>query len=445
LETVDTVVDWFSVFFVVQKSLSQQYEHPLAAQRLKLGRFFGIELFVHWTFGLVVAYVAFTTYSDGGTPAMIAFSVSQLLAVFACVTLHEYGHSLAARRFGVETVDITLLPIGGVARLTRIPRVPMQELIIAVAGPAVNVCIAIFPSVGLMIALSMQPIEFLSDAYEGITGANAAMQSQDVEPVVDKIMEPSLLGFVGSLLVINVFLVLFNMIPAFPMDGGRVLRSILAMALPYGDATRWAQRIGVVCAALMIAFAVSTTPPQFVMLAIAAFIVYAGHMETRQVETTEQLRELTVGDVMSRLAPSVSMDWTMPQLQQWWRDQPHDSAAVVSSGNVVVGMLSVADLVTHLKPAVDGLAIDRIDSRLTAGQIASHDVSPVMAAVPLESILGEMSKYRQLPVVDEGYHLIGWLDFDTILARAAMARASKQAGLGPASTVEKPADYLFLI
>ena len=375
---------------------------------------------------------------------MVAFSVSQLLAVFVCVTLHEYGHSLAARRFGVETVDITLLPIGGVARLTRIPRVPIQELIIAVAGPAVNVCIAMVLSIGLMIALSMQPLEFLSDAYQGISGASGNVESQVTEPAVDTIMAPTLLGFVISLLVINVFLVLFNMIPAFPMDGGRVLRSILAMGLPYGDATRWAQRIGVVCAALMIAFAVSTTPPQFVMLAIAAFIVYAGHMETRQVETTERLRELTVSDVMSRLAPSVSMDWTVPQLQQWWRDQPHESAAVVSSGNVVVGMLSVTDLVKHLQ-LESGQAVNITDLRLTAGQIANHDIHPVMTSVLLESIIGEMSKYRQLPVVDEGYHLVGWLDFDTILARAAMARASKQSGLNPTSTVEKPADYLFLL
>ena len=375
---------------------------------------------------------------------MVAFSVSQLLAVFVCVTLHEYGHSLAARRFGVETVDITLLPIGGVARLTRIPRVPIQELIIAVAGPAVNVCIAMVLSIGLMIALSMQPLEFLSDAYQGISGGSGNVESQGVEPAVDTIMAPTLLSFVISLLVINVFLVLFNMIPAFPMDGGRVLRSILAMGLPYGDATRWAQRIGVVCAALMIAFAVSTTPPQFVMLAIAAFIVYAGHMETRQVETTERLRELTVSDVMSRLAPSVSMDWTVPQLQQWWRDQPHESAAVVSSGNVVVGMLSVTDLVKHLQ-LESGQAVNINDLRLTAGQIANHDIHPVMTSVLLESIIGEMSKYRQLPVVDEGYHLVGWLDFDTILARAAMARASKQSGLNPTSTVEKPADYLFLL
>ena len=369
---------------------------------------------------------------------MAVFAVAQLFAVFTCVTLHEYGHSLAARRFGVETVDITLLPIGGVARLTRIPRIPIQELVIAVAGPAVNVCIAILLGIGLMTAMSISPLEFIVGASQAITGSDNDMPT--VESANDAIMEPSILGFAVSLLVINVFLVLFNMVPAFPMDGGRVLRSILAMGLPYAAATRWAQRIGVVCAALMIAFAVSTTPPQFVMLAIAAFIIYAGHMETRQVETTEHRRELTAGDVMSRLAPSVSMDWSVPQLQQWWRDQPHASAAVVGPGNVVVGLLSISDLVKHLQQVGAGT-----DPRLTAGQIANHDVPSVAASVLLESILGEMNKYRQMPVVDDGFHLVGWLDFDTILARSAIARASKRDLLCSSPIIEKPADYLFLL
>ncbi len=369
---------------------------------------------------------------------MVVFAVAQLFAVFTCVTLHEYGHSLAARRFGVETVDITLLPIGGVARLTRIPRIPIQELVIAVAGPAVNVCIAILLSIGLMTALSLSPLEFIDGALQAITGSDNDMPT--VEPATDAIMEPSILGFAVSLLVINVFLVLFNMVPAFPMDGGRVLRSILAMGLPYAAATRWAQRIGVVCAALMIAVAVSTTPPQFVMLAIAAFIIYAGHMETRQVEITEHLRELTAGDVMSRLAPSVSMDWSVPQLQQWWRDQPHASAAVVGPGNVVVGLLSISELVKHLQQVGAGP-----DPRWTAGQIANHDAPSVPASVLLESILGEMNKYRQLPVVDDGFHLVGWLDFDTILARSAIARASKRDLLSSSPIIEKPTDYLFLL
>ncbi len=113
----------------------------LLDRRLKLGTFLGIGLYVHWSFALVIAYVAISTRSLGAIG--VAFSITQLLGVFLCVTLHEYGHAMAARRFGIATADITLLPIGGVARLRRMPRIPWQELVVAIAGPAVNVVIVI--------------------------------------------------------------------------------------------------------------------------------------------------------------------------------------------------------------------------------------------------------------------------------------------------------------
>ena len=109
--------------------------------RLSLGKYFGIGLYVHWSFSVLVALAIFRTIDYGFSA--ILFSVFVLCSVFLCVTLHEYGHSLMARKFGVGTVDITLFPIGGVARLERMPRVPWQELLVAVAGPAVNVVLAI--------------------------------------------------------------------------------------------------------------------------------------------------------------------------------------------------------------------------------------------------------------------------------------------------------------
>lgn len=369
---------------------------------------------------------------------MVGFSVAQLLAVFLCVTLHEYGHSLAAKMYGVDTVDITLLPIGGVARLKRIPRVPIQELVIAVAGPAVNVVIAALITVGLVIAIGFQSLDQLGQSSLGLATPEA--DEQTAEYIASTFTEPSLVGFAISLLIINVLLVLFNMIPAFPMDGGRVLRSILAMALPYGAATRWAQRIGIVCAALMAAFAISADPPRLIMVAIAAFIVYAGQMETRQVEMSERLDRLTVDDVMIRRAPAVSMDWTVDQLQRWWQDQSAPTAAVVGLNQVVVGVLSVADLVK----AAEMLAMPENQGvTLTAGQIADHDAPMVEPNVALEAVVGSSQKYRQLPVVDENYRLVGWLDFDSLLARAALAKL-----LGPIVPREsapppQPADYLF--
>lgn len=415
-------------------------ECHLPAQRLKLGRFFGIELFVHWSFGLMIAYVAFSAYSAGGSALMVAFSVAQLITVFLCVTLHEYGHSLAARRYGVDTVDITLLPIGGVARLKRIPRVPIQELIIAIAGPAVNVVIATVIGGCLITITGYEKLSLLGRASIGF--ATTGLDDESYQLISETFTQPSMLGFAIVVFAINMMLVLFNLIPAFPMDGGRVLRSLLAMQLSYGPATRWAQRIGVICAALMAAFAISSEPPKLVMLAIAAFIVYAGSVEAKQVDLSLKLDALSVGDVMSRETPTISMNCTVEHLQRWWQDQAFSTVAVVGMGDVVVGTLSIGDLARYLD------SIEKMPSRMTAvtaGEIADHDVPALEPGMPLEAVMGGIQKYRQLPVVDPRYRLIGWLDYDTIFARATLARATQSMGTRSFAGSEQPADFLFAL
>src|SRR5688500_12655878 len=157
---------------------------------------------------------------------MVGFAIAQLLAVFLCVTLHEYGHSLAARRYGVETVDITLLPIGGVARLKRIPRIPIQEFVIAVAGPAVNVVIAVVIAGILSFVLGVRSLQLLTLDMMGLAPREIDLDLSP--PLIAYAMDSLLISFAIFLVAINVWLVLFNMVPAFPMDGGRVLRSILA-------------------------------------------------------------------------------------------------------------------------------------------------------------------------------------------------------------------------
>ncbi len=403
-------------------------------QRLMLGRFFGIELFVHWTFGLLLAYVAYSTYNDGGSASMIAFDFARLLTVFLCVTLHEYGHALAARRYGIETVDITLLPIGGVARLRRIPRIPIQEFVIAVAGPAVNVVIATVLICVLGAVIGFQPLWRLSLQMMGLASeqGDSGLSAEMNQWIVDS----SLLNLAILMVAINAWLVLFNMVPAFPMDGGRVLRSMLAMALPYGSATRWAQRIGVVCAVLMAAVAMQSDPKQWTMLIIAAFIVYAGQMEARQVEMSDQYSGLRVADVMSQRPAYVSIDWTAEQLQVWWQDQSVSTVAVVGLNNIVVGVLTVGDLARHLeRDAEEGREIQQT----TAGALADYDVPTVEPEAPLEGIMGTLLKYRQLPVVDAHFSLIGWIDFETLTARAALSRLRKAADSRTvASTVHPP-------
>jgi len=401
----------------------------LAAQRFKLGRFFGIELFVHWSFGLLVAYVAYSTYVMGGSPSMVGFAITQLLAIFLCVTLHEYGHSLAARRYGVETVDITLLPIGGVARLKKIPRIPLQEFVIAVAGPLVNVVIValLFTTLGSiygmrpLLEVSISAIGFSPEVSPEVSSGN----NGDLGPPLldDMTVEAAVINFGIFLIVINSWLVLFNLVPAFPMDGGRVLRSILAMGLPYGMATRWAQRIGVVCAALMATIAISSDPIRWPMLLIAGFIIYAGQMEASQVELTDRFEGLTVRDVMSYQPPSVSIDLNTCQLLQWWQMQNCAYAAVVGLGNVVVGVISIGDLARHVKRAKESKESKEDLWRLTAGSIANHDVPLLDPSMSIETAIGSLQKYEQLPVVDYHHKLIGWVDFDTLMARAALSRA----------------------
>ena len=183
---------------------------------IKIARIAGTEVRIHITFLLFLAWIGFSYYQVGGAAAAIP-GVLFVLALFGCVLLHEFGHALAARAFGIPTPDITLLPIGGVARLQRMPDKPWQELIVAIAGPLVNV----------VIAFALLP--FL--------GRPAGLEN------IEQMEHPGV-GMLPKLASVNIMLVLFNLIPAFPMDGGRVLRSLLAMTLPYGRATQIAAWIG---------------------------------------------------------------------------------------------------------------------------------------------------------------------------------------------------------
>jgi Zn-dependent protease len=181
-----------------------------------IARLLGSEIRIHVTFFLLLAWIGIAHYQRGGWPAAIE-GIVFILALFACVIAHEFGHALAARRYGIRTPDITLLPIGGLARLERMPEKPGQEIVVALAGPAVNVVIA------LVLILIM----------------NARFDMQALQQ-----LDNPALSFIVRLASVNIFLVLFNLIPAFPMDGGRVLRALLALRFSRTQATNIAARIG---------------------------------------------------------------------------------------------------------------------------------------------------------------------------------------------------------
>jgi Zn-dependent protease len=189
----------------------------------KLGRFFGIDLYVHGTFWLLPLFILMSGVMAGSGVGVV-FDLALIFAIFGCVALHEVGHALAARYYGVQTRDITLYPVGGVASLERMPERPIQEIVIALAGPAVNLVIAI----GLL---------------AGMIGGNLAFPGSFSLSGMDA-SEQLVLQLFGA----NVALLLFNLLPAFPMDGGRVLRAVLSLGMPRVDATRAAVVVGSIIA-----------------------------------------------------------------------------------------------------------------------------------------------------------------------------------------------------
>ncbi len=225
---------------------------------LRLGSAFGIGIFVHWTFALLPLWVVTSILSGGYGFAAAVGAVVFIFAVFGCIVLHELGHSLAARHYGIPTRSITLLPIGGVAQLDRMPTNPKQELVIALAGPLVNVFIAGF-------------LLIISYAFGWLGSVTGLMTSAAFTSVS---------GLIGSLIVVNAFLVLFNMLPAFPMDGGRVFRALLAMKKGFLPATEMAAKVGKILSFALGIYAVFFLQQPFLAV-LAVFVWFAGEAELR--------------------------------------------------------------------------------------------------------------------------------------------------------------------
>lgn len=239
---------------------------------MRLGRVKGIDVNIHWSFWMLVFfYLISTTITSGAAEGVMTFLF--INAVFVCILLHEFGHAFAAARYGIKTADITIFAFGGLARLTKATVVPLQELVIAVAGPLVNVAIATV--LGCLMVVGLVPTAF--------SGPPAT--------------EATPLTFGDMLLAANLFLVAFNMLPAFPMDGGRVLRSLLAMRLGQMRATEVAARAGRWMALLFLiaGFWYSS----FSLMLIAGFIFLAGTAELFQMRLkhgAEQMAGQAAGD-----------------------------------------------------------------------------------------------------------------------------------------------------
>jgi Zn-dependent protease/CBS domain-containing protein len=285
---------------------------------LHLGRWLSIDVYIHITFLLLLAFIGLSHGLAAGSATAAVGGVLFFAGLFVCVLLHEYGHALAARRYGIATRDITLLPIGGVARLERMPEKPSQEFVVALAGPLVNVVIAIGLFIGLKLGGWWQPLSTLS-----ATSGN----------------------LFERLLVANVFLVLFNLLPAFPMDGGRVLRSLLAMRMEYARATGIAAAIGKGMAVLFGFAGLFGNP---MLLLIALFVWIGATQEAAAAQMKSSFARATVREAMLTdfrvLSPQDSLaDATKLLLAGSQTDFP------VVSGGRVVGILDHAALFMALR------------------------------------------------------------------------------------------------
>ena len=279
----------------------------------QIARIAGIDLKIHATFLLLLAWFGVAYYADGGFGAMMV-GLSFILLLFVCVVLHEFGHALAARAYGIRTPDITLLPIGGVARLERMPEKPWQELVVALAGPAVNVVIAF--ALYLVIGRSFHIGDIgLVDRGEG--------------------------DLLSKLLAINIILVVFNLLPAFPMDGGRVLRALLATRLKRARATRIAAGIGQAVAILFGLLGLFGNP---MLLFIAVFVFFGAQQEALYATAKENFEETRVAQVMQPLPPLFTRGMTvLDAVQLAMRDQ-RASYPLIDSGLRVLGLVPAGEL-----------------------------------------------------------------------------------------------------
>ena len=241
---------------------------------LNLGSVFGIKIKVHWTFFFLILWVVFDELKRGGSTKSILFNLAFVLAVFLCVILHEFGHALTAKQFGIETKKITLLPIGGMASLERIPESSKQELLVVLAGPLVNIFIAIC-------------LYFMIPVQE--------MIRLNFTETFESLMSFSFQNFLFFLFVVNVGLVVFNIIPAFPMDGGRILRALLAIKIDRVKATQIAASIGQFIAVVFLLIGLLYNP---FLIFIALFIFLGAYGENQLVQHLALLRGHTVEEAM---------------------------------------------------------------------------------------------------------------------------------------------------
>lgn len=352
----------------------------------KLGRFAGIDVFIHATFLLLLAWIALSEWLQQRSLAATISSVVFIVALFACVVLHEYGHALTARRYGIKTRDITLLPIGGVARLERIPEDPQQELWVALAGPAVNIVLAGALYVWLSLVNGLAPLS-------GFT----ALQG----PLLNRLMAA------------NIILALFNLIPAFPMDGGRVARALLATRMEYTQATHVAATLGQGIAFLFGMLGLFINP--FLMF-VALFVWIGASQEASATQMRSSLSGIPINQAMVTDFHVLSPQDTLTHAVNLVLSTSQQDFPVVENGEVV-GVLTNKDLLAALADKGEAHAV---------GEVMRRDIRVADVSDMLETVFERLQECRCRTVpVAQGGRLVGLMTTEN-LGEFLMVQAARR-------------------
>ncbi len=367
------------------------------AWSISLGRIAGTEVRIHLTFFLLIAWIAIAAGLRGGQPEAID-AVVFVLAIFACVVAHEFGHVLAARRYGIGTRDITLLPIGGVANIARMPEKPGQELVIALAGPAVNVVIVLV--LVTLFGANLDPARL-----------ETAAAGQNVD-------------FVTRLAYVNVILVVFNMIPAFPMDGGRVLRALLSYRLNRALATRIAARIGQ-AAAFGLGFLGLFGNPLLVFIAL--FVFLAASHERYAVEFSEATKGVAMRQAAITAFTTLDTQATVGQAAQALLSTTQREFPVTDGGGRLRGVLTRDGMIRAL--AATGPDTPVLEAM-------ERDVATVNSRAPLADAVEKLQSTGKplVGIVDDDDRVVGMITLENLAEYMMVSEAGRAWRPVPAVT-----------
>ena len=346
---------------------------------LNLGKVSGIKISVHWTFILLLFWFVMISWKAGHDVTQSFWSLIFILSIFVCVVLHELGHALTAKRYGCKTQDITLLPIGGIARMEKLPEQPAQELAVALAGPFVNVLIAL-----LLLPLIRQHLN--SGGLDVVT------------PTINNT------NFLLNLFLVNVSLAVFNLLPAFPMDGGRVLRALLSFWIDRVKATRIAGSIGQLMAIGFILLGLFYNP---FLVFIGLFIILGAQTEMAYTESKSLLSGYTVHDAMMTEFSLLKEDDPLSKAVQFILNGQNQDFLVMDDQQRITGSLNRNQIIKVLTTRNDTIPV---------AQVMNKNIHPMEPDASLDDVFQILQKNESsiVPIMNR-QKLLGAINLENVM------------------------------